>query len=119
MAKRRVKPGARSLVALILVGFVLVTTGVIARRVYGVGQQHVIAQLQKRRDALEDERILLEAAIRDASSRKRLQPIAEQRLNMHIPTPDQQILLPRATGSVHPSHPVPTPPTSRAPHDSL
>ncbi len=97
MAKRRVKPGARSLVALILVGFVLVTTGVIARRVYGVGQQHAIRQLQQQRDALEAQRIRLEADIREASSRKRLQPIAERRLNMHIPTPDQQILLPRST----------------------
>lgn len=117
MAKRRVKPGARSLVALILVGFVLVTTGVIARRVYGVGQQHAIRQLQQQRDALEAQRIRLEADIREASSRKRLQPIAERRLNMHIPTPDQQILLPRSTDNTHPAHPAPS--TSRAPHDSL
>ena len=121
MAKRRVKPGPRSLVALVLVGFVLVTTGVIARRVYGVGQQHAILQLQQRRDSLESVRIRLDAAIREASSRKRLQPIAEQRLNMHIPTPDQQVLLPRSANGAHPAHPAhpPTAPTSRAPHDSL
>ena len=39
------------------------------------------------------ERIRLEGVIRDASSRARLQPIAEQRLNMHIPKPDQQVIL--------------------------
>jgi hypothetical protein len=50
----------------------------------------------------------LETAIREASSRTHLQPIAEQRLNMHIPTPDQQVLLPR---------PVNKPP--RTTHDSL
>jgi cell division protein FtsL len=114
MAKRRVKAGRRSVVAIVLVGFVLVTTGVIARRVYGVGQQRNIRQLTQRRDALEAERIRLEAAIRDASSRQRLQPIAEQRLNMHIATPDQQILLQRPSPSASPA-----PSTSRAPHDSL
>ena len=39
------------------------------------------------------ERIRLEGAIRDASSRAHLQPIAEQRLNMHIPKADQQVTL--------------------------
>jgi len=95
MAKRRVAASRRSIIALVLVGFVLVTTGVIARRAYGVVQQADIRKRQRQLDALEAERIRLETAIRDASSRARLQPIAEQRLNMHIPTPDQQVLLPR------------------------
>ena len=73
-----------------LVGFVLVTTGVIARRVFGVRQAAEIRDLQRKRDALDAERIRLEGAIRDASSRARLQPIAEQRLNMHIPKPDSR-----------------------------
>ena len=98
MAKRRVAPGRgrRSLIALLLVGFVLVTTFVIARRVNGVRQQREIRDLQRKRDALDGERIRLEGAIRDASSRERLQPIAEQRLNMHIPKPEQQVILQRA-----------------------
>jgi len=104
MAKRRVAASRRPLIAALLIGFVLVTTGVIARRVYGVGQQDKIRTLQRTRSALEAERIRLEEAIRDASSRARLQPIAEQRLNMHIPKPDQQAFLKR----------VPRPP-----HDSL
>jgi cell division protein FtsL len=107
MAKRKVVLArGRSLIALVLVGFVLVTTGVIARRVAGARQQREIRDLQRKRDALEAERIKLEAAIRDASSRARLQPIAEQRLNMHIPKPEQQILITR-----------PRPP--RSPNDSL
>ena len=96
--KRRVagvKPGRRSLFALVLVGFVLVTSGVIARRVMGARQQRDLRILQEKRTALEAERIRLEGAIRDASSRARLQPIAEQRLNMHIPTAEQQVILPR------------------------
>ena len=101
MAKRRVAGGRRrSLIAAVLVGFVLATTGVIARRVRGVHEQRKILDLERQRDALDGERAKLEAAIRDASSRARLQPIAEQRLNMHIATPEQQIILPRpAAGS--------------------
>jgi hypothetical protein len=37
----------------------------------------------------------LEADIRIASSRARLQPIAEQRLGMHVPTEDQVVYLTR------------------------
>lgn len=96
MAKRRVASRRRSLIALILVGFVLVTAGVITRRVYGVRQQSDIRKLRQRRDSLAAERVRLESVIRDASSRVRLQPIAEHRLDMHIPTPEQQVLLPRA-----------------------
>jgi len=95
MAKKLKKPGGRSVVAVVLVGFVLVASGVIARRVVGVKWQTEIRRLQEKRAALDAERVRLEAAIRDASSRARLQPIAEQKLNMHIPTADQQVILPR------------------------
>ncbi|MEO9037749.1 MAG: cell division protein FtsL [Gemmatimonadaceae bacterium] len=99
------------MIAVLLVGFVVVTTGVVARRVYGVKQQRAIQHLQSTRDALVAERQRLESAIRDASSRTRLQPIAEQQLNMHIPKPDQQVYLKRPT-SAKPAATVP-------PHDSL
>ena len=108
MAKRRVGPGRRSLIALALVGFVSVATGVIARRVYGVREQREILRLQHDRDALITERIRLEGVIRNASSRARLQPIAEQRLNMHIPKADQQVIIS-----------PPAKPAARPPHDSL
>lgn len=98
MAKRGVKrgrPGRRSILALVLLGFVLVATGVIARRSYGIEQARRLRDLDRRRAALEAERLSIETEIRDASSRARLQPIAEQRLNMHVPSPDQVIMLPR------------------------
>jgi cell division protein FtsL len=95
MAKKRIAPRGRSIVAVVLVGFVLVASGVIARRVLGVKWQTEIRKLQEKRAALDAERVRLEATIRDASSRARLQPIAEQKLNMHIPTADQQVILPR------------------------
>lgn len=97
--KRRVARNLRTTIAVGLVGFVLVATGVIARRVVGVQQQRDIRDLQRKRDALLADRIRLEGAIRDASSRARLQPIAEQRLNMHIPKPDEQVIVPRAPRS--------------------
>jgi cell division protein FtsL len=103
MAKRRVTAGRRSLIALALIGFVSVATGVIARRVYGVREQREIRKLQRARDSLITERIRLEGVIRDASSRARLQPIAEQRLNMHIPKADQQVFLnPPVKGAARP-----------------
>jgi cell division protein FtsL len=81
-------------VALALFGFVLVATGVIARRTYGIEQARALRELDRRRQALEAERVKLDGEIRDASSRARLAPIAEQQLNMHVPSPDQVIMLP-------------------------
>ena len=114
MAKRRVAARRRSAIAVVLIGFVLVATGVIARRALGVRQQTEIRKLSLRRDSLRQVRIRVEAAIRDASSRARLQPIAEQRLNMHIPTPEQQIILQRGDSAA-----PRTPRTSPTRHDSL
>jgi cell division protein FtsL len=110
MAQRSVGAGRRSLIALALVGFVLVTTGVILRRVYGVQQERDIRDLRRTRDALDAERMRLDGEIRDASSRARLQPIAEQRLNMHIPTPDEQVFLKRSSGA----KPAASPPAKSA-----
>jgi cell division protein FtsL len=80
-------------IALALLGFVLVATGVIARRTYGIDQARALRDLDRKRQALEAERVKLDGEIRDASSRARLAPIAEQRLNMHVPSPDQVIML--------------------------
>ena len=89
----------RATVALVLFGFVLVATGVIARRTYGIDQARAMRDLDRRRQALEAERVRLEGEIRDASSRARLAPIAEQRLDMHVPSPEQVIMLPRTEGA--------------------
>lgn len=105
---KRARLSRRSSVALALLGFVLVATGVIARRTYGIDQARTMRDLDRRRQALEAERVKLDGEIRDASSRARLAPIAEQRLNMHVPPPDQVIMLapPRAARQrVSPVHP--------------
>ena len=68
-------------------------------------EQREIRKLQRARDALITERIHLEGVIRDASSRARLQPIAEHRLNMHIPKADQLVNLnPVSKGAARPPH---------------
>jgi cell division protein FtsL len=97
--RRRSRLSRRSTVALALFGFVLVATGVIARRTYGIDQARALRELDRKRQALEAERVKLEGEIRDASSRARLAPIAEQRLNMHVPSPDQVIMLARPSDS--------------------
>jgi cell division protein FtsL len=92
---KRGRVSRRSTVALILLGFVLVATGVIARRTYGIDQARALRDLDRRRQALEAERVKLDGEIRDASSLRRLAPIAQQRLEMHVPSSDQVIMLPR------------------------
>jgi cell division protein FtsL len=51
--------------------------------------------METRRSGLIAERRRLESEIRIASSRARLQPIAEQRLQMHVPTEAQVVYLTR------------------------
>ncbi|MBA3340924.1 MAG: cell division protein FtsL [Gemmatimonadaceae bacterium] len=98
MAKRSLSSG-RLLIACGLVGFVLTAAAVVARRGYGHQQGVRTAALEGRQVALESERVRLEAAIRDASSRPRLGPIAEKRLGMRVPADSQVVILSRATRS--------------------
>ena len=95
MAKRPVRLRGRSIAAMILAGFVLVATGVITRRAYGIAQQQEIERLKNRLDGLSAERETLESQIRIASSRARLGAIAEQRLKLSVATGSQLVFLPR------------------------
>ncbi len=85
----------RSVVALVLVGFVLVATGVIWRRSFGNVRAREQQRLDQQRVALEAERAKLEGDIRDASSRASLAKLAEERLHMHIPSDSLVIYLQR------------------------
>ncbi len=85
----------RSVVALLLLGFVLVATGVIWRRSVGLARAREESRLEQRRSALAAERAKLEGDIRDASSRARLARIAEERLQMHVPNDSLVIIVPR------------------------
>jgi cell division protein FtsL len=85
----------RSLIVTVLLGFFVVAMGVIARRTVGISQARALRQLELDRDAADAVRVRLEGEIRDASSRARLLPIAQQRLHMHVPADSQVIILPR------------------------
>ena len=80
---------------LVLVGFVLLAVGVMLRRVYGVQQSKVIAEMDQRREALKSEENKLQDAIRVASDRKHIIEIAQSRLGMKMPELNQVIDLPR------------------------
>ncbi len=89
------KSGRGRQLALVLIGFLVVTTGVIWRRSYGIARSRELTELDKRRVQLEARRAQLESEIRDLSSRARLAPIVEQRLQMHVPADSQVVILPR------------------------
>jgi hypothetical protein len=88
-------PRGRTIIAVALLGFVLVATGVIWRRSFGFAQQREIEDLTRRLGQLRAERGRLEGEIREASGRAKLAPLVERRLNMHVPSDSQIILLPR------------------------
>jgi hypothetical protein len=85
----------RSVIALALLGFFVVATGVIWRRSVGIAQADALRELSERRAALAAQEAALEGAIRDASSRAKLAPIAEQQLGMRIPPESLVIIIPR------------------------
>ena len=85
----------RSVVGLVLVGFVLVATGVIWRRSFGTARAREQQRLEQQRGALEAERAKIQSDIREASSMASLAKVAEQRLNMHIPSDSLVIYLQR------------------------
>lgn len=86
----------RGLIAVLLLGFVLVATGVIWRRSTGVAQTRTIQRMEQQRADLLARRAALEGGIRDAGSRARLQRIAETRLGLRVPSDSQVIPLPSA-----------------------
>ena len=87
--------GVRTRVIIVLLGFVVVAIGVIARRTFGINVATELRKLENQRDAIAGARIKAETEIRDASSRARLVPIAEKRLHMYVPSDSQVIILPR------------------------
>ena len=97
MATRRVKGSGsgRWRLAVVLLVFLVIAGAVVLRRTYGIAGARELLALDARRAALVAERLRLEGEIRAASGRARLQPIAEQRLNMHVPADSQVIILQR------------------------
>jgi cell division protein FtsL len=105
VAKGRVGARGGRLVALLLIGFVLVATGVIWRRSHGFARARAIRDLERRRQALVATKVQLEGAIRAASSRSRLEPIVRERLQMQVPADSQVIYLQRTPPAARPNAP--------------
>jgi cell division protein FtsL len=96
---RKVASTGRLRFALVLLGFVLIASGVVLRRTYGIAGARELQGLETRRSGLIAERLRLESDIRKAASRATLQPIAEQRLQMHVPSEDQVVYLTRGAAA--------------------
>jgi cell division protein FtsL len=111
MAKGRVGGRGQGIgrfrIPLLLIGFLLIALGVILRRSMGIAAGRELQQLDARRAALVAQRLRLEGEIRAASSRSRLQPIAEQRLNMHVPSDSQVVIITRAPAPASAPHDAP------------
>jgi hypothetical protein len=96
MAARRVAARrARSRIAVGLLAFLVVATGIIARRSSGVSRARALHALDQRRASLESERSRLVNEIRAASSLGRLLPVVSQRLGMRVPNDSQLVRLRR------------------------
>ena len=102
MAKSRVAPRrrGRTTVALFLLGFLIVTVGVIARRSWGQALQRDLTGIERTRTQLSGDVIKLEADIRSASSRTRLAPLVESTLGMRVPS-DTQVIDLQVQGAGH------------------
>ena len=85
----------RSLVGIVLVGFVVMASAVIWRRSFGITESRTLTDLDRRYAALEAERARLEGAIRDLSGRGKLGPVAEKKLGMKVPADTQVVILKR------------------------
>lgn len=92
---RKVGGSGRLRFALALLGFVAIASVVVLRRTYGIRGARELQAMETRRSGLIAERRRLESEIRLASSRTKLQPIAEARLQMHVPSEDQVVYLTR------------------------
>lgn len=77
-----------------LAGFLVVATGVIWRRTAGIAEARRLQDLVREREALQNEKLQLEGAIRVAGSRARLVPRAE-RLGLRLPSASQVIIVTR------------------------
>ena len=99
MAKSRLSARRGRLIAAFLVGFVVVATGVIWRRSHGFERERALRDLERRRAALLANKVQLESAIREATSRSRLEPLVKDRLQMQLPADSQVIYLQRGRGA--------------------
>jgi hypothetical protein len=79
----------RSLVAMGLAAFIVITSLVVWRRSVGVSTAKEMRDAQLHKRSLETERVTLRRDIRDAQTRQRVLTDASRRLGLHV-APDSQ-----------------------------
>lgn len=84
--KKRAPIGARTLVALGLVGLLGVAALVVWRRALAVAENRVVRSLEEKKRELISMRTTLERDLVEVTSRQRIVPAAEKRLGMHVAT---------------------------------
>jgi hypothetical protein len=94
MSKRR----GRYIMALGLVAFLALASGVVWRKSYGFTEGQRLRDLSEQRTELQARRTRLEGEIRSTLTLRRLGPIVERRLGLRVPADSQIILLTRPTG---------------------
>lgn len=83
-----------------LLAFLVVASGVIARRAAGAAKARELLELDRTRASLESERIKLVNDIRNATSFSRIGPLVSRRLGLRTPADSQVVRLPRpSTGN--------------------
>jgi hypothetical protein len=93
----------RSIVAISLGLFVVVTAIVVWRRSVGVGTARDMQRMETERRALRSERVTLENDLRRAMSRRQVVQEAERRLGMHVATESQTRFLAEGGRSTPPA----------------
>lgn len=81
-----------------LLAFVLLAVIVVRRRERGMTEETRIVELDRARRDLDAQRVSLERDIRQASSRERIEQVAERRLGLRVPSDSQLITLVRSRG---------------------
>lgn len=81
-----------------LLAFVALAVIVVRRRERGMTEVARIVELDRARRDLDAQRVALERDIRQASSRDRIELVAERRLGLRVPSDSQLITIVRSRG---------------------
>jgi len=92
-SRKRSPLKGRSLIAIGLVAFLIVTSLVVWRRSVGVATARAMRKAELEKTALETERTTLQRQIRDAQTRGRVIAEAQRRLGLHVATDEQTRLI--------------------------
>ncbi len=95
VGRRRGARQGRVQVALGLLAFLVVASGIIARRSAGAAKARELLALDRTRATLESERSKLVNDIRTVTSLSRLGPVVSQRLGLRVPADSQVVRLPK------------------------